>query len=151
MPDLSELATEFEELRDRQTEADCDCGPHTDEFIQRGYVIGAGPSRVLVKCVIHDETVALDDEETERLAALTDLDRQLFCDMEEYARNEPIMIADYEFEEYARELAHDVGWASSDDNNPLMMHIDWEGWAESLRADYQEITFEGTTYLIRAY
>lgn len=45
MLDLRELAKEHEELRERQTEADCDCGPHTDEFRARGHVIGTGAHR----------------------------------------------------------------------------------------------------------
>lgn len=153
MLDLRDLAKELEELKERQTEADCDCGPHTDEFRQRGSVIGTGPDRVLVECVIHDTTVALDDTETERLAALTELDGQLFCGMDGYSRNEPTLILESEFEEYAREFAADVGWSGSDayENNPLMAHVDWESWAESLKADYTEVEFDDETYLIRAY
>ncbi len=140
MPDLRDLATEYEGLKDRAAEADCDCGPHTDE-------VDAEP------CDIHDETVALDEEETERLAALTALDDQLFCDMEEYARNESAMIPDYEFEEYCREMASDFGYLNSESgaDNPLMNHIDWDGWAEDVKHDYMEIEFDGGTYLIRAY
>lgn len=153
MLDLRELAREFDDLKDRQTEADCDCGPHTDEFRKPGHVIGEGDHRVLVECDIHDTTVALDDEETERLVALTSLDNQLFCNLDEYGRNEPTMIAEHEFEEYAREMARDVGWLSehTEETNPLMSHIDWAGWAEDLKSDYTEVEFDDETYLIRAY
>ena len=152
--DLRDLAKEYEELKERQTEADCDCGPHTDEFRARGTVIGADAHhRVLVKCVIHDETVALDEGETERFKALASLDEQLFCDMEEYARDSSAMIPESEFEDYARDFASEVGYLSSndEDNNPLMMHIDWDSWAEDMKQDYTEVEFDGDTYLIKAY
>lgn len=140
MPDLRELAKEYEELKERQTEADCDCGPQSNE-------VDAEP------CDIHDPAQALDETEIERLAALAALDDQLFCSMEEYGRNAPDLILESEFEDYAREFAHDVGWATSDaeENNPLIMHIDWARWAEAMKQDYSEVEFDGDTYLIRAY
>ena len=153
MLDLRELATEYAGLLERREEADCDCGPHTDEYRKRGYVIGTGPNRVLVECELHDTTVALDEEETERLAALAALDEQLFSDMDEYGRNEPTMIPESEFEEYARDMASDIGYLNSEarDSNPLMNHIDWEGWANDVKQDYTEVEFDDDTYLIRAY
>ena len=60
------------------------------------------------------------------------------------------MIPDGEFTDYAQELAHDLGFAKEDDN-PLHSFIDWTGWAEALKQDYMEVTFDGDTYLIRAY
>jgi len=94
----------------------------------------------------------LDDEEKERLAALTDLESELGTDnMAEYAENEPTMIPEEEFEEYAQDFAYDVGFLFRDDSNPLMSFIDWEGWADYLKSDYTEVEFIGDTYLIRTY
>ena len=116
--DLRDLATELEDLVDREEDGD-------------------NP---------------LDDDEKERLAALQDLEGQLFTEsLGEYAQNDSTMIEDIDFEEYAQELAFDVGYASRDNTNPLHSFIDWEGWADSLKADYLEVTFEGLTYLIRGY
>ena len=94
----------------------------------------------------------LDEDEKARLAALSDLEGQLFTgDLAEYAENEPTLIPEEDFEDYAQDFAYDVGYASRNDNNPLHGFIDWEGWAESLKDDYQEVTFDGDTYLIRTY
>ena len=60
---------------------------------------------------------------------------------------EPMLIADDDFEEYARELAEDLGlrvdgWPNS--------YIDWERAADALRVDYTSVTYDGTDYLHRA-
>jgi hypothetical protein len=60
---------------------------------------------------------------------------------------EPTMIAESYFKEYAQELADDLGlidaavW-------PLTC-IDWEHAAKELRYDYTGVTYDGTDYLIR--
>lgn len=92
----------------------------------------------------------LDDDEKERLAALVELEGQLFTDMADYASNERTLIPEEEFQDYAQDFAYDVGYASRADENPLHQFIDWGGWAESLKADHTEVTFDGATYLIRA-
>jgi len=94
----------------------------------------------------------LDEDEKARLTALADLEGQLFNgDLAEYSENEPTLIPEEDFEEYAQDLAYDLCYASRHDTNPLHGFIDWEGWAESLKGDYQEVTFDGDTYLIRSY
>ena len=74
----------------------------------------------------------------------------------EHAEDEPTAIhVDY-FEEYARELAEDIGAVQADADWPLR-HIDWAAAAEELKADYSEfdVTDPETggieTYLVRAY
>ena len=98
-----------------------------------------------------DKEDKLEDEEKERLGVLKALNEQLFTDMTDYAENESTMIPDEEFEEYAQDFAYDVGFATRDDINPLSSFIDWEGWADFLKGDYTEVTFDGDTYLIRSY
>jgi hypothetical protein len=94
----------------------------------------------------------LDATEQERLEALRELQGELFTDtLAEYAEHESAMIPEGEFAEYAEEFAYDVGYADHADNNPLHAYIDWEEWAEDLKSDYREVTFEGETYLMRAY
>lgn len=96
-----------------------------------------------------NKDLSLDEDEQARLAALRALDDQLFCDMAEYAENESTMIPVGEFEDYAKDLAYDVGYAERDDH--MTPYIDWERWAQDVAEDYTEVEFEGTTYLIRAY
>lgn len=98
-------------------------------------------------------SVELDDDDATRLEALRDLQSQLFTEsMAEYATNESALIPVEEFEEYAQEFAYDVGFAAREDDNPLHSYIDWQRWADDLQnSDYTEVTFDGDTYLIRAY
>ena len=94
----------------------------------------------------------LDEDERERLTALEDLQGQLFNDsLAEYGENASAMIPEEDFEDYCMEEAYDLGFASRRDENPLLSFIDWTAWAEHLKMDYTEVTFERDTYLIRAY
>ena len=52
------------------------------------------------------------------------------------------------FEDYARELAEDVGDISKDTHWPATC-IDWEQAANELKIDYTEVDFDGTAYYIR--
>lgn len=58
------------------------------------------------------------------------------------------LVRDSYFEDYARELADDIGAINRDAGWPLC-HIDWEAAADALRVDYTEVTFDGVTYLAR--
>ncbi len=69
-------------------------------------------------------------------------------DLQEQADNEPIMIPEDEFEDYARELAEDIGAISKDTQWPATC-IDWEQAANELRHDYSEVEVNGVTYLYR--
>lgn len=57
-------------------------------------------------------------------------------------------IADSYFEEYAQQLAEDIGAIKSDAGWPLM-HIDWEAAANALKVDYTEVTLRSTEFQIR--
>lgn len=58
------------------------------------------------------------------------------------------LIRESNFEDYARQLAEDIGAIDRDANWPNN-HIDWEAAADELRIDYTEVDFDGVTYLIR--
>lgn len=94
----------------------------------------------------------LDEDEKARLAALSDLESQLWNgDLSEYAENEVTMIPEEDFEDYAQEFAEDVGYVPKHSDNPLFSYIDWTSWAEDMKNDYAEVTFEDRVYLIRTY
>jgi hypothetical protein len=57
-------------------------------------------------------------------------------------------IADYAFEDYARELAEDLGAIDRDASWPLT-YIDWPAAADALKMDYTTVDFLGTTYYVR--
>lgn len=59
------------------------------------------------------------------------------------------LIADYKFQEYAEQLAEDIGAIDRNATWPLT-HIDWDAAAEALKSDYTEVEFNGVTYLMRA-
>lgn len=53
------------------------------------------------------------------------------------------------FEDYARELAEDIGAISRDESWPLN-HIDWESAADELKIDYSELDIDGIKYYYRS-
>ena len=79
-----------------------------------------------------------------------EVEDQLGYDFDELAKNEPTMIPEVDFEDYARELAEDIGAIKNDANWPNYC-IDWEKAASELKMDYSEIEVDGVTYLFRAY
>ena len=58
------------------------------------------------------------------------------------------LIRDSYFEDYARELAEDIGAIDSRASWPLT-HIDWPAAAAALQQDYTSVEFAGVTYWIR--
>lgn len=57
-------------------------------------------------------------------------------------------IRDSYFEDYARELADDIGAIDEKQSWPTMF-IDWERAADALQEDYTEVEFDGVTYYTR--
>lgn len=64
----------------------------------------------------------------------------------DWAYGELLIHEDY-FTEYCKEMLDDCGDLPS--NMPDYIVIDWDATAENLKADYTEIDFDGTTYLVR--
>lgn len=59
------------------------------------------------------------------------------------------MIPEYDFEDYAQELAEDIGAISSDHSWPNYC-IDWSYAARELAYDYSLVTWRGVDYYVRA-
>lgn len=93
----------------------------------------------------------LDEAEEERLADLRSLDEQLHGGIAKYSENEVLLIEADRFEDYARELAEDLGVIDGRHNAWPTNFIDWEAAAASLRQDYTEVTFEGEKHLVRTF
>ena len=88
-----------------------------------------------------------DDEIREEYRILTALREEA----EPYApdwRYGATLIRDDYFEEYAKQLAEDLGVAPVSDEWPAS-HIDWEAAADALKQDYVEVDYDGVTYWIR--
>lgn len=59
------------------------------------------------------------------------------------------LIADSYFEQYAQELAEDIGAVQKDATWPNQ-YIDWEAAADALKQDYMSVAYGETEYWIRA-
>ncbi len=94
-----------------------------------------------------------DDDEQRELAALQAL--LLECksagggDLQHEGVWYPVtLIRDSHFEDYAQELAEDIGAINRDAQWPNNF-IDWKAAAEALQGDYTSVEFEGVTYWTR--
>lgn len=92
-----------------------------------------------------DQTDPLVGDEFDRMTALRLLADEVGG---EFFYGETL-IPEKDFQNYAQQLAEDVGAYDSNASWP-MNHIDWEAAADALREDYSEVVFEGITYLFRA-
>lgn len=97
---------------------------------------------------IEDQIAALEEsDDATELVAL----RELAAEAEGYAsdwRHGAQLIHDSYFEDYARELAGDIGAISRDAKWPLQ-HIDWAAAAAELQQDYTAVDFDGETYWVQ--
>lgn len=84
-----------------------------------------------------------------RLVGWTDEQQKEIDDLkatiEEIGSDEVTLIPEDEFKEYVQDLCEDCGYISKD--FPSWIEIDWDGTADNVRGDYNEVEFEGTTYL----
>lgn len=109
-------------------------------------------SRDVIDRIDELEALEADDEETFDPDDADEL-RQLreFADQGEtvpdWHHGEVLIREDY-FEEYARQLAEDIGAIDRDANWPLY-HIDWRAAADDLSQDYTIIEALGETWYIR--
>ena len=102
--------------------------------------------------VREDGFMGLDDDETEELQTLENLLEELKgCGGDEQWEGDwyPItLIRDSYFEDYAEELANDIGAINSEASWPNNC-IDWERAARELQQDYSSVEFDGVTYWYR--
>lgn len=87
----------------------------------------------------------LDDEDEGRLADIEELLNAVGGE----AQHGVYLIPDYDFEEYAQELAEEIGAIPEGSHWPVTC-IDWEQAARELEVDYSSVEFDGDTYLYRA-
>lgn len=94
------------------------------------------------------ESIALDDDDVEELAALKALREEVGPYTADWHHGETLIRESY-FSTYAQELASDLhGDAIRNASWPFDC-IDWDEAAEKLKQDYTEVEFDGVTYLIR--
>lgn len=94
-----------------------------------------------------DWAVHLGEEDAHELVALIALADEAEGYAPDWFYGETLINEDY-FEDYARELAEDIGAIDRDAPWPLR-HIDWEAAASELLIDYTGVDYDGTTFYIR--
>lgn len=91
-----------------------------------------------------------DEIDTERMNAIAELASDLgFQGIRAASEDVGDFILESEFEDYARQLAEDIGAISSEGGWPID-YIDWERATDALRMDYSTVEFDGDTYYWRA-
>ena len=110
---------------------------------------------------LRDEIEAYDEERLERMATDADemggervelaalealADEAEGCGDWEYGET---LIRDSYFENYAEELANDIGAINAEATWPNNC-IDWERAARELQMDYTSVEFDGVTYWLRS-
>lgn len=94
---------------------------------------------------LHD-LAGVDYDEIEYVRHVLDLEREI-GDLDSAANNEPVMIAETYFVEYAEQFAEDVGYINTNGSMGWpFTHIDWEGAARDLKMDYMSCDFGGHEY-----
>jgi translation elongation factor EF-Tu-like GTPase len=92
-----------------------------------------------------EEDENLDEDEIELRDALRALDDE--APAEDWVYGAAMIREDY-FEEYAQQLAEDIGAIDANASWPLSS-IDWTAAAEALQQDYSTVEFLGHTYYVR--
>jgi len=101
------------------------------------------PSRVQ-----YGETVDWDEDTLAEWRSLYKLDQEGRDATSEWLDGEAL-IRDSYFEDYARELAQDIGAIGKGEVWPLTC-IDWEHAARELQHDYTTVDFDGVEYWVRS-
>lgn len=94
-----------------------------------------------------DESDGTDNAEREELATLVALADEASGYAADWQYGETL-IRDSYFEDYAQELAEDIGAIDSNATWPNNC-IDWERATRELQMDYTAVDFDGVTYWIR--
>jgi hypothetical protein len=87
------------------------------------------------------------EEDASELIALRALAEEASGYAADWQYGEALIRESY-FDEYAQQLAEDIGAINRDAQWPNN-HIDWEAAADELRQDYTAVDFDGVTYYIR--
>lgn len=132
MLDARDLAARYEELKDESDRLE----EALDEAEEPGDIVAA---QLELDAWREDNERELDD--------LDALDSEV-GGLGRLADNEPLLINDSHFAEYAEELCKDCGYISS--NFPWWIEIDWEATADNLKADYASADFGDETFWYRS-
>ena len=88
------------------------------------------------------------NELIDKLGEFKDLEKSLGMSLAKSYKNNLQLIDEEDFTEYVEDTSCESGHTS---NIPyyILCHIDWDGVADDMRGDYEEVDFRGSTYLWR--
>lgn len=107
-------------------------------------------SRDIIKRIAELEDIAVidrEEDEQEELDTLYDLQKECENVTSEWNHGATLIREDY-FEDYAKQLADDLGLINADAGWPNSF-INWKAAADALKQDYSEVDYDGVTYFIR--
>lgn len=138
---LEELQEERETLADAVTEAEKEHAANIEQNADQDEIDASEGAQTAAREALTD----WDTDNGEELNALKD-----FIDegSDEWRHGETLIRETY-FEDYARELAEEIGALENCDKWPATC-IDWEQAAKELRMDYTGADFDGVTYYYHA-
>lgn len=90
----------------------------------------------------------VDNDRIEEYKGLTDFIEELEEYSEDFEYGASIIHEDY-WVEYYEELCKDIGEIPKDLPWYISNHIDWDGVASEITADYTQVEYEGDNYYIR--
>jgi hypothetical protein len=146
--DLDALSAEFDALNELAITCDeCEGDGANNADCQTCEGTGViDDAEVRMECEDCNDKSELSDEDEQRWSELSDLDYEIGLATCEDRQ----AIPDCRFEEYAQQLAEDIGAISSDAQWPLN-RIDWEAAADDLKMDYTQFSWDGSDYWVRTY
>ena len=145
--DLKERKEELEAMRDAVTDAQSELDQHRDlkpsEDDEEEFTEWEEEEESLEE-TLTDALHEFRNPEKEELEELEELESEI----SDFNHGETMIPVD-DFEDYARELAWDLGAIDGNAKWPLN-HIDWEAAAEALAQDYTIVSYQGDDYYVRA-
>ena len=83
-------------------------------------------------------------DEFKQIAEIDNIENE--CEEFEYGCT---LVDENDFEEYCEEELEQCGYFDKDFPQWIKNNIDWEGIASDMKEDYQEVDYQGTSYLYR--
>jgi antirestriction protein len=149
--ELTDLKSNLEAAQEQVTEAETELADHGSQGDPEDREAFDAKTEEL-ETAVSDAQTALDDageefgdDEQTELAELDDLENEIGREW----RHGETMIPENDFEDYARQLADELGLIP-DENRWPCTYIDWEQAAKELAMDYATITYQGEDYYVRA-
>jgi soluble cytochrome b562 len=145
--DLKDRKEELETLRDAITDAQSELDQHRDgkpsEEDGEEFTEWEEEEESLEE-TLQNAIDNFSDDDKEELEELEELEAEI----SDFRHGETMIPVD-DFEDYARELAEDLGAIERNASWPNN-HIDWEAAAEALAQDYTIVSYQGDDYYARA-